>query len=82
MKRQTSKAKRLPTWPPPGTGLPDSIAEIERGKQRQAELFPEPRDDTREGRLRRLTGDCERNTSLLFDTGVVRSAVIGCGRTH
>ena len=43
----------LEPWPPAEHLLPDAIGEIERGR-------PEPpaagRDNTREGRLRRLTG--------------------------
>jgi len=56
------KKKPLDQWPPAELALPDTIEEIERGRRiEHQELFQEPPDDSREGRLRRLlaTGRAE-----------------------
>jgi hypothetical protein len=45
-RRKASKPKSEP-WPPKELALPDSIEETERGKIKQRELVPEPRDDSR-----------------------------------
>lgn len=42
-------------WPPKKLRLPDTIAAIEAGRQEQRELFDEQPDDSRQGRLARLT---------------------------
>ncbi len=55
--RPTRTAKPPEPWPPPAYALPSTDAAIEAGRQQQAELFPEPADDSRQGRLRRLIGD-------------------------
>ena len=52
---KTKRRKRMTPWPPAELMLPDSIAEIERGRIAQKELFPP--DDSREGRLQRLLAD-------------------------
>jgi hypothetical protein len=58
-----SKTQARPSapWPPPELTLPDTVEAIEAGRhgpQRQAELFgPEPLDQSRAARLRRLGGD-------------------------
>lgn len=52
----TRTNERPGDWIPPYAQLPDSVEEIEAGKQRQAELFPECRDNTQAGRVARLLG--------------------------
>ena len=47
-------------WIPPELLLPDTIEAIEAGRIDQRELFPEQPDDTRAGRLRRLTEALDR----------------------
>jgi hypothetical protein len=42
-------------WPPGEYRLPEKIEDIERGRIRQRELFPAVPDDSREGRLARLS---------------------------
>ena len=51
-----TKPKPASSWFPPHALLPDSVEEIEQGKHRQAELFPEPLDHSKAGRLTRLLG--------------------------
>ena len=43
-------------WPPRDLALPDTIEGIEAGRRTQPELFPEPIDGSREGRMTRMLG--------------------------
>ena len=55
-KRTSQRRINSEPWPPPWAALPDTIEGIERGRIAQTELFPEPpRDQTKTGRLARLT---------------------------
>ena len=54
LERAAIRAHRGQQWPPKELMLPDTIAEIEAGRPaKQRSLFPP--DDSREGRLRRLS---------------------------
>ena len=54
LERAAIRAHRGQQWPPKELMLPDTIAAIEQGRPpRQRSLFPP--DDSREGRLRRLS---------------------------
>ena len=54
--RPTRRRATAEPWPPAEYRLPDTIEEIERGRIVQGGLFPEPVDDTRNGRTQRLLG--------------------------
>jgi hypothetical protein len=56
MMRRSNRSERKPTpWPPKEYRLPSTIEAIEAGRpDRQQELFQEPVDDSRKGRLDRL----------------------------
>ena len=41
-------------WPPAEYALPDALDEIEQGRRIQQQLFDEPVDDSRAGRLARI----------------------------
>jgi hypothetical protein len=49
-------------WPPAWARLPDSVEAIEAGRPgRQANLFDDQPDDSRDGRLSRLTAGVRAN---------------------
>jgi hypothetical protein len=62
MKIQTPASRRKTTqpapepWPPAWARLPDTIAEIEAGRDQQRRLFTEALDNSQAGRRARLLG--------------------------
>ncbi len=63
-KSKRGRCNQSEPWPPPEYALPNTIEAIERGRIVQAELFDEQPDDSRAGRVARITTPAPRTKVL------------------